>query len=474
MGRDPLAGPVAHLDLVVGGDLVEVDDVAHVEDAEAGDLVQLLDELGQLRPGGGHDAAARQRRRRQVQQPVADAVVVAGLLDGAELLHRREQAGHGALGEGDPVGHLGDPGRSARQVPQDGERPLDGLHSRHAAQDSTMWDRSTTRTAYLAAWRVLTSMARREPMGGFDGQHRSEGPVLSVASAVTGEGRQRPAGGPLRPPARSRSDVRARAGRTARRTGPRPAARVDGDERPELARQLRPAGPALPGDRHGPPRPRPGDPLDVAVPSRGLRRRRRRPRATCSASSGASRSATRWAGRWRSCCGVAIGACSTAWSCARRAARSAAPCASACCRASPSGPARWPTPCRSSALLRSRSAAGTSGGSGGVGRGGATRRSPATTGATSSPPARRCCVTTRGRGSAGSTCRRPSSSRPTTTWCRRRARRRWPIGSAGANRFTVDGGHAVCTTEPERFVPALLAACHDVAARADARTAVAA
>ncbi len=44
----------------------------------------------------------------------------------------------------------------------------------------------------------------------------------------------------------------------------------------------------------------------------------------------------------------------------------------------------------------------------------------------------------------------------------------------GANQFTVDGGHAVCTTEPERFVPALLAACQDVAARADARTAVAA
>ena len=40
VGRDPLTGPVAHLDLVVGGDLVDVDDVAHVEDATPGHLVQ--------------------------------------------------------------------------------------------------------------------------------------------------------------------------------------------------------------------------------------------------------------------------------------------------------------------------------------------------------------------------------------------------------------------------------------------------
>lgn len=41
----------------------------------------------------------------------------------------------------------------------------------------------------------------------------------------------------------------------------------------------------------------------------------------------------------------------------------------------------------------------------------------------------------------------------------------------GATRFAVDGGHAVCTTQPARFVPALLAACHDVAARVGAKPA---
>ena len=32
----------------------------------------------------------------------------------------------------------------------------------------------------------------------------------------------------------------------------------------------------------------------------------------------------------------------------------------------------------------------------------------------------------------------------------------------GARTLTVAGGHAVCTTAPQRFVPALLAACHTV------------
>jgi hypothetical protein len=34
-----------------------------------------------------------------------------------------------------------------------------------------------------------------------------------------------------------------------------------------------------------------------------------------------------------------------------------------------------------------------------------------------------------------------------------------------AARFVVDGGHAVCTMDPPRFVPTLVAACRDVAAR---------
>lgn len=36
--------------------------------------------------------------------------------------------------------------------------------------------------------------------------------------------------------------------------------------------------------------------------------------------------------------------------------------------------------------------------------------------------------------------------------------------------FPVDGGHLVCTENPGRFVPALIAACRDVAERARART----
>ena len=45
VGRDPLPRPVADLDLVVGGDLVEVHDVADVEDRQPGHLVQRIDEL---------------------------------------------------------------------------------------------------------------------------------------------------------------------------------------------------------------------------------------------------------------------------------------------------------------------------------------------------------------------------------------------------------------------------------------------
>ena len=50
-------------------------------------------------------------------------------------------------------------------------------------------------------------------------------------------------------------------------------------------------------------------------------------------------------------------------------------------------------------------------------------------------------------------------------------RRQWALaaGIPDAADWTVHGGHAVCTTAPERFVPALLAACRDVAGRVELR-----
>ena len=90
--------------------------------------------------------------------------------------------------------------------------------------------------------------------------------------------------GPLRVAAGARADVRARAGRAARRAGARAAARLDGDRRPQLVRLLRPARRALPRHRPRPPRARAGPAL---APSR-------------SASSSAPTTSPRWPGSWAS------------------------------------------------------------------------------------------------------------------------------------------------------------------------------
>ncbi|CAN5667703.1 hypothetical protein BH18ACT2_BH18ACT2_01180 [soil metagenome] len=54
-------------------------------------------------------------------------------------------------------------------------------------------------------------------------------------------------------------------------------------------------------------------------------------------------------------------------------------------------------------------------------------------------------------------------------------RQREMAGRLGdASCFEVDGGHAVCTTDPQRFVSTLVRACHDVTIRAQPRISLAA
>ena len=103
--RDPLAGPVAHLDVAIGRHLLDVHDVLDVEHREPGHLVQAVDQLGQVRTSCGDEAAAGKRAGGDVDEPTPDPVVAtcAGLLDGTDVLQRREQAGHRALREARPA-----------------------------------------------------------------------------------------------------------------------------------------------------------------------------------------------------------------------------------------------------------------------------------------------------------------------------------------------------------------------------------
>ena len=151
-----------------------------------------------------------------------------------------------------------------------------------------MWDRSTTRTAYLDGRPVLTSMARREPMGRFDGQHRSEGPALSVAAAVPDEASGHlPAGRFVRLPGRGRTFVRELA-------GPPGAPVLVLLHGWTATSDLNWRGSYAPLGRHF---------RVIAMDHRGHGRGIRSTSplwCARSASSGASRSATRWVGPWRS------------------------------------------------------------------------------------------------------------------------------------------------------------------------------
>ena len=121
MGRQPLARPVAHLDRMVGLDVVEVEDVVTVEHRQPGGLAECLPELHEMRTGDGDEAPAGLGGRRQLDHQVADAVVTAGteLVDGTQVVERRKEAGHGALGQVRPLCHLGHARRPAGEAAED-------------------------------------------------------------------------------------------------------------------------------------------------------------------------------------------------------------------------------------------------------------------------------------------------------------------------------------------------------------------
>ena len=228
-----------------------------------------------------------------------------------------------------------------------------------------------------------------------------------------------------------------------------------------------PARRALPRRRPRPSRPRPRPALDRAVPPRALRRRRRRARSTSSASTASSPVGYSMGGPiaqlvWQRHRELVDGLvlCATSAHVHRHDARAAAvrrrrrhqrrrrrradrP-------GSPAPPsARWNgwRHRRGSAVV-------------GVRRGRPPRLGPDRRGRAGDRAVRLAA-----RGSATSTCRRRSSSPTTTTSCRCTASWRSPTGCRQASLWRVAGGHAVCTVAPERFVPALVAACTAVAGR---------
>ena len=136
MGGDAHAGPVAHLHGAVDVDLVDVEHLATVEHGQAGGLAHRLGELDEERPGEGDQAASGQGAAGDLDDEVADAVLVAGghLLHGAEVLQGGQQPRHRALRQVDSLGDVGHARRPVGQAPQHGEGPLDGLHPGHVEQ----------------------------------------------------------------------------------------------------------------------------------------------------------------------------------------------------------------------------------------------------------------------------------------------------------------------------------------------------
>ena len=130
MSPQPLARPIADLHLVVGVDLIEVQDVEAIGNRQARGLARGLDQRMQMRPHRRDQRATRKHRGGDLDHPATDSVAAARLhlLDHAELLERRQHPRHGALGQVDPIGDVGDARRPARQAAQHGERPLDGLN----------------------------------------------------------------------------------------------------------------------------------------------------------------------------------------------------------------------------------------------------------------------------------------------------------------------------------------------------------
>ena len=152
--------------------------------------------------------------------------------------------------------------------------------------------------------------------------------------------------------------------------------------------------------------------------------------------------------------------------CARRAPRSPARCASGCCSASPPAPASSPAPCRSARLTNAALARWN---------GWRHRRGASWWGFDEVARHDWNQIVEAGRaigrfdsrrlGRATSRCRRRSSSPTTTTSCPVHRQLALADRLRQASIWRVPGGHAVCTAAPERFVPALVAACTAVAGR---------
>ena len=126
------------------------------------------------------------------------------------------------------------------------------------------------------------------------------------------------------------------------------------------------------------------------------------------------------------------------------------------------GTAASPDACRSARSRAPPSAPSAGGGRCAASRGGGSPRSPATTGRRSSRPGASSAASTRGLDRATSTCPRPivvtdhDDVVPVHRQLDLSAASPTPACTASA------GGHSVCTREPERFLPALLDACHAV------------
>ena len=131
--HDALAGPVAHLHLVVGVGLVDVVSHAPVGHRQPGCLARATGEFHQVRPSTGHERPPGHHGRGDLDEARADAVVATcgHLLDHAQFLERRQQARHGALRQLHLLGQLGDPGGARRERAEHGEGSIDRLHGAH-------------------------------------------------------------------------------------------------------------------------------------------------------------------------------------------------------------------------------------------------------------------------------------------------------------------------------------------------------
>src|SRR5262249_32539772 len=127
--RSPRSRPVADLHRIVRFDLVDVEDLVSIREAETGVLTELRDEIDEEGPSGRDQAAFRRDAGRQRGDAGADAPAGAlEALDRGDVLKGREEARDGRLREPDALGDVGDARRPLRHLVEDRERALERLH----------------------------------------------------------------------------------------------------------------------------------------------------------------------------------------------------------------------------------------------------------------------------------------------------------------------------------------------------------